>query len=751
MEPRRLLTFAQTEHIWDYIAATAAVKHEHHQHDATSSRKKDVDDYYADAATGSAQIVRLAHTSPKYLHTNASSHKWVLGAIAELTDNAIDEAKKPQGASFVTVSLDNDVLSITDDGLGMTPQTCHSAVSFGYSSKPGGGSIGRYGNGLKSATMRIGRDAIVITVTQDQGRVLCTAAMISMTYHVDNKLTELRVPLKTWERTNYDGNRGAYKRLFQVPHIELDAILKYSPYACEEDLLKQFERIAKEKKGVARTVGTGTKVIVHNLYRDESGDATTRSELLATEEETSDIIIASEVERHKQLHNWEQMLSSLRPSPATHAKAVGAGACPHLAALKSGKNKVDLLLERAQAHKYSLRAYLAILYRQLPTTFQMKVQHKVLSAVDVIEQFGKMPAQYDYKPRATTTTAGGNGAGATSTQQLTLAFNAAMPFSNLHGICMYIRGRLIVPFCEVYHSNWSRGRGVIGVIDVENIVDPDHCKQGLHASEERTRLMNTLQRRVLEFFKARGSRVGFKAEALVGKRKAPPAKRRKKATVWKEEGDFVVEKSEEEATTTEEDDDDDDDENVSISSEDDDEDENYEDWNARLKTTRRSQGMLQKKQQQHQTVVASLAQAQAQAQAAAGAGAAAAPGGGAVFVSPRSAHLSSQTQDDDLMTLALMPTMNNKLVSSKSVSTALVVKSLEQKVQALQAQLDEKDATIQEKEETISVLLKELTATRNKHTAPPTQQQEVTEAAAASTAHTQQEAFVDLTANDMLL
>ncbi|GHP05665.1 hypothetical protein PPROV_000441500 [Pycnococcus provasolii] len=747
MEPRRLLTFAQTEHIWDYIAATAAVKHEHHQHDASSRGKKDVDDYYADAATGSAQVVRLAHTSPKYLHTNASSHKWVLGAIAELTDNAIDEAKKPQGASFVSVSLDNDLLSITDDGLGMTPQTCHSAVSFGYSSKPGGGSIGRYGNGLKSATMRIGRDAIVITVTQDQGRVLCTAAMISMTYHVDNNLTELRVPLKTWERTNYDGNRGAYKRLFQVPHIELEAILKYSPYACEEDLLKQFERIAKEKKGVARTVGTGTKVIVHNLYRDESGDATTRSELLATEEETSDIIIASEVERHKQLHKWEEMLSSLRPSPATHAKAVGAGACPHLAALKSGKNKVDLLLERAQAHKYSLRAYLAILYRQLPTTFQMKVQHKVLSAVDVIEQFGKMPAQYDYKPRATTTAAAG-GNGSTSTQQLTLAFNAAMPFSNLHGICMYIRGRLIVPFCEVYHSNWSRGRGVIGVIDVENIVDPDHCKQGLHASEERTRLMNTLQRRVLEFFKARGSRVGFKAEALVGKRKAPPAKRRKKATVWKEEGDFVVEKSEEETTT--DDDDDDDDENVSISSEDDDEDENYEDWNARLKTTRRSQGMLQEKHKQHQTVVAALAQAQAQAQAAAGAGAAA-PGGAAVFVSPRSAHLSSQMQDDDLMTLALMPTMNNKLVSSKNVSTALVVKSLEQKVQGLQAQLDEKDATIQEKEETISVLLKELTATRNKHTAPPTQQQEVAEAAAASTAHTQQQALVDLTADDMLL
>ena len=482
-------TFAATEHIWEPCL-----------NKASSALTRDG--------------VHLAHTSPKYLHTNASSHKWVLGAIAEITDNAIDEAKKPEGASIVSISLDNDMLSVTDDGHGMTPETCHYAVSFGYSSKAGASaSIGRYGNGLKSATMRIGRDALVLTVTLEKARVLCTAALLSMTYHVDNNLTELRVPLKTWERTGHDGEAGAYKRLFEpARHVELQAILKYSPYGREEDLLKEFERIAKKKKGVARKAGTGTKVVVHNLYQVESGDST---ELLATED---DVIIAGEAKRHVQLQEWEQQLMSVsvQPSSATHKKAVSAGACPHLAALKSGKDKVDLLLERAQAHKYSLRAYLAILYRQLPTTFQMKVQDKVLSVVDVIEQFGKLPAQYDYRPRATTT-AGGDGA--TSSQQLTLAFNAAMPFSNLHGICMYSRGRLIVPFCEVYHSNWSQGRGVIGVIDVENLVDPDHCKQGLQASEERTRLINTLQRRVLEFFKARGSHVGFKAQALVGKRR----------------------------------------------------------------------------------------------------------------------------------------------------------------------------------------------------------------------------------------
>ncbi|KAL3898893.1 MAG: hypothetical protein SGPRY_012749 [Prymnesium sp.] len=37
---------------------------------------------------GELQLVRVA---PKYLHSNATSHKWPLGAIAELLDNAIDE------------------------------------------------------------------------------------------------------------------------------------------------------------------------------------------------------------------------------------------------------------------------------------------------------------------------------------------------------------------------------------------------------------------------------------------------------------------------------------------------------------------------------------------------------------------------------------------------------------------------------------------------------------------------------------
>ncbi|GLU19827.1 hypothetical protein SLE2022_360520 [Rubroshorea leprosula] len=42
-----------------------------------------------------------ARVHPKFLHSNATSHKWAFGAIAELLDNAVDEIH--HGATFVKV------------------------------------------------------------------------------------------------------------------------------------------------------------------------------------------------------------------------------------------------------------------------------------------------------------------------------------------------------------------------------------------------------------------------------------------------------------------------------------------------------------------------------------------------------------------------------------------------------------------------------------------------------------------------
>ncbi|EFJ06456.1 hypothetical protein SELMODRAFT_430704 [Selaginella moellendorffii] len=72
---------------------------------------------------------------PKFLHSNATSHKWALGAIAELLDNALDEA--PHGATFVNIN----VLKNPVDGSpmllfeGITQDRLRECMSFGYTEK----------------------------------------------------------------------------------------------------------------------------------------------------------------------------------------------------------------------------------------------------------------------------------------------------------------------------------------------------------------------------------------------------------------------------------------------------------------------------------------------------------------------------------------------------------------------------------------------------------------------------------------
>ncbi|CAA2971802.1 Hypothetical predicted protein [Olea europaea subsp. europaea] len=105
---------------------------------------------------------------PKFLHSNATSHKWALGAFAELLDNALDEACN--GATYVHVDVLNNrkdnckMLSIEDNGGGMNPDKMRKCMSLGYSMKSKiPNTIGQYGNGFKTSTMRLGADVIVFS------------------------------------------------------------------------------------------------------------------------------------------------------------------------------------------------------------------------------------------------------------------------------------------------------------------------------------------------------------------------------------------------------------------------------------------------------------------------------------------------------------------------------------------------------------------------------------------------------------
>uniref|UniRef100_A0A0D9ZIV1 Morc S5 domain-containing protein n=1 Tax=Oryza glumipatula TaxID=40148 RepID=A0A0D9ZIV1_9ORYZ len=111
---------------------------------------------------------------PKFLHSNATSHKWALGALAELLDNSLDEVIN--GATYVNIDmLENNkdktrMLLVEDDGGGMDPDKMRQCMSLGYSAKSKVAStIGQYGNGFKTSTMRLGADVLVFSRSGGKG------------------------------------------------------------------------------------------------------------------------------------------------------------------------------------------------------------------------------------------------------------------------------------------------------------------------------------------------------------------------------------------------------------------------------------------------------------------------------------------------------------------------------------------------------------------------------------------------------
>ncbi|KAH0624966.1 hypothetical protein JD844_032926 [Phrynosoma platyrhinos] len=102
----------------------------------------------------------------EYLHANSTTHDFLFGAIAELADNSRDAgATRLDILTVDNVNLQGGfMLCFLDDGCGMTPREATDLVYFGRSSKRSNPTmIGRYGNGLKSGSMRIGKDFMLFT------------------------------------------------------------------------------------------------------------------------------------------------------------------------------------------------------------------------------------------------------------------------------------------------------------------------------------------------------------------------------------------------------------------------------------------------------------------------------------------------------------------------------------------------------------------------------------------------------------
>ncbi|GKA20493.1 photosynthetic NDH subunit of lumenal location 5, chloroplastic [Tanacetum coccineum] len=133
---------------------------------------------------------------PRFLHSNATSHKWALGAFAELLDNSLDEVRT--GATYVKIDVLNNEKDTRNNGGGTTPDKMRGCMSLGYSEKSKlANTIGQYGNGFKTSTMRLRADVLVFTRNrvQDFGRPTQSIRMLSYTFLMETGKQDIVVPL----------------------------------------------------------------------------------------------------------------------------------------------------------------------------------------------------------------------------------------------------------------------------------------------------------------------------------------------------------------------------------------------------------------------------------------------------------------------------------------------------------------------------------------------------------------------------
>lgn len=149
------------------------------------------------------------------------------------------------------------MLCFLDDGAGMDPSDAASVIQFGKSAKrtPESTQIGQYGNGLKSGSMRIGKDFILFTKKEDT----MTCLFLSRTFHEEEGIDEVIVPLPTWNARTREPITDNVEKFA----IETELVYKYSPFHTEEQVMKQFMKIPGN---------SGTLVIIFNLKLMDNGE-----------------------------------------------------------------------------------------------------------------------------------------------------------------------------------------------------------------------------------------------------------------------------------------------------------------------------------------------------------------------------------------------------------------------------------------------------------------------------------------------
>jgi len=148
---------------------------------------------------------------------------------------------------------------VQDDGVGMDRRRLVGMLSFGFSDKEHkAGNVGRFGIGFKSGSMRLARDALILTKRDGYAHV----AFLSQTFLDDAELDDILIPMFSWrmERDATTGGRVSYVASEPANTKKWDehmsVILRYSFVPSEPQLMRELDKIRGSH---------GTRIVLFNL------------------------------------------------------------------------------------------------------------------------------------------------------------------------------------------------------------------------------------------------------------------------------------------------------------------------------------------------------------------------------------------------------------------------------------------------------------------------------------------------------
>ncbi|XP_063161646.1 MORC family CW-type zinc finger protein 1 [Candoia aspera] len=437
----------------------------------------------------------------EFLHANSTTHDFIFGAVAELIDNSRDA-----GATRLDIYTVNNEnlqggfrLCFLDDGCGMTPCEATDIVYFGRSSKLANPKmIGRYGNGLKSGSMRIGNDLILFTKKENT----MTCLLFSQTFCETEGLSEVIVPIPSWSSDTGMPEIDDPEKF----STQLSIICKYSPFKNEAELMKQFNAIYGK---------TGTLLVIFNLKLTLNGEP--ELDILTDEK---DILIDGTPENYPERRSLRAYTAILYLDPRMRI---------FIQAEKVKTKRLPYCFYRPRMYPYVSSSFKQIATQELQKAqMELKAAEDAVTEVrgrlkqiqeslyedseflqvvlqDALEEEKRVREKMEDKQR-----------NLRRPKKLFITFGINIQNRSQEGMLIYSNNRLIRMFEKLgpqKNVGPYFGAGAVGVTDVPlDIMEPTHNKQAFANIKEYSHLLKSMGNYLIQYWKDMG--ISQKGEML---------------------------------------------------------------------------------------------------------------------------------------------------------------------------------------------------------------------------------------------